>query len=506
MMASNATTDATDTTDAERLTAEFAGPSAGYYAREFARIGQHRAFRLTFNLAALLLGPIWFAARHLWTHVIIFGALEILAFVTLTRGLFKDLGFDERLRTDRITKTLSQRREQLETAIAEGSDSVGNLSRAVESLEGAIQNSIAAAEAASEFSVYLVLIGLSLFVALRLIQSVVANWLLERHFVRWRSDKSTASGLSYGNGAIAIGLTLATYGGSALHYSLSKPLDVLAQFPANGGLRRDTANAIKAFLEDLTVIGEGFFDGITAGIKTLLDALETVLVSTPWPVIGVAIVLIAWRSAGSRVAIFSAAGLAYIGLLGFWEKAMSTVALLGTASCISIFLGIPVGILCAKKPKVYMFVRPVLDFMQTMPSFVYLIPVIAFFGTGKPAGILATLVFGSPPVIRLTVLGLQSVPETVREAALAFGASPRFLLFKVDLPLAAPTIMAGVNQTIMLSLSMVVVASLIGAKGLGEDVLEALQFAAAGQGILAGLAILFCAMILDRTIQGKKKS
>lgn len=137
-----------------------------------------------------------------------------------------------------------------------------------------------------------------------------------------------------------------------------------------------------------------------------------------------------------------------------------------------------------------MFVRPVLDFMQTMPSFVYLIPVIAFFGTGKPAGILATLVFGSPPVIRLTVLGLQNVPATVREATLAFGASPRFLLFKVDLPLAAPTIMAGVNQTIMLSLSMVVVASFIGAKGLGEDVMEALTLAAAGQGILAGLAVL----------------
>ncbi len=283
-------------------------------------------------------------------------------------------------------------------------------------------------------------------------------------------------------------------------------MEVLEAFPANRDLRTGSANAIKDFFEYLTIAGEGFFDSITAVIKVILDALETVLVVTPWPVIGTAILFLAWLSAGARVAVFTGAALAYIGLLGFWEKAMSTVALLGTASFISIFLGIPMGVLCAKRPKVYSVVRPILDFMQTMPSFVYLIPVIAFFGTGKPAGILATLVFGSPPVIRLTVLGLRGVPESVREAAVAFGATPRFLLFKVDLPLAAPSIMTGVNQTIMLSLSMVVVASLIGAKGLGEDVLEALQFAAAGQGMLAGFAILFCAMILDRIIQGKKKS
>ena len=138
-----------------------------------------------------------------------------------------------------------------------------------------------------------------------------------------------------------------------------------------------------------------------------------------------------------------------------------------------------------------------------MPAFVYLIPVIAFFRSGKPAGIIATMIFGSPPMIRLTILGLRGVPESVREAAVAFGASARYLLFKVDIPLAVPSIMAGINQTIMLSLSMVVIASLIGAKGLGEEVLEALQFAAQGRGILSGIAIRFCAVILDRIIQDK---
>ena len=144
--------------------------------------------------------------------------------------------------------------------------------------------------------------------------------------------------------------------------------------------------------------------------------------------------------------------------------------------------------------------------MQTMPAFVYLIPVIAFFGIGKPPGIVATVVFGLPPVVRLTALGLQGVPYSVKEAATAFGVSNRYLLFKVELPLALPSIMTGINQTILMCLSMVVIASLIGAGGLGGDVLEALQYAAEGAGMLAGLAILLCAMVLDRIVQGRGTS
>ena len=161
--------------------------------------------------------------------------------------------------------------------------------------------------------------------------------------------------------------------------------------------------------------------------------------------------------------------------------------------------------LCARRQRLYAVIQPIMDFMQTMPAFVFMIPVIAFFGTGKPAAVVTTMIFGGTPVVRLTVLGLRGVPESVREAAASFGASKWYLLTKVDLPLAAPSIRAGVNQTIMLSLAMVVVASLIGAKGLGEDVLEALQYANVGQGILAGFCILFCAMILDRIVQGGRR-
>ncbi|WP_376871020.1 ABC transporter permease [Albirhodobacter sp. R86504] len=291
---------------------------------------------------------------------------------------------------------------------------------------------------------------------------------------------------------------------STLRFALPDAFTLLNAFPTNRDWRLQSGDAVQAVFDWTKTSGRGFFDGVTVGMRTLLDWIEVALVGTPWPVVALIFVMLAYLSGGARVAIFTGAALAYLGLLDFWEKAMTTIALLGAAAMISITLGIPLGIFCARRPKAFAVVRPVLDFMQSMPSFVYLIPVVAFIGSGKPAGVVATMIFGSPPVIRFTVLGLQQVPSAVREAALAFGATPRYLLWRVDLPLARKTIMAGINQTILLSLAMVVVASLIGAKGWGEDVLEALQYAAAGQGILAGLAILFCALILDRIVAGRK--
>ena len=351
----------------------------------------------------------------------------------------------------------------------------------------------------------LVALGAGVLLAVKVIQGILANWALERHFTAWRSDRNLAHGLSHARGMIAIVLIVLICGLSAMRFTVPEAWPVLENFPTDKAYRIGAGDTIRAWFDHTKIAGEDMFDAITLGVKSLLDGLETVLVGTPWPVVITFVALLAWRSAGPRFAIFTVAALAYLGLLGFWEKAMTTVSLLGTAACVSISFGIPLGIFCARRPRAFAVVRPILDFMQTMPSFVYLIPVIAFFGTGKPAAILATIIFGSPPVIRLTVLGLQNVPAAIREAAIAFGASPTYLLFRVDLPLAAKTIMAGVNQTILLSLAMVVVASLIGAKGLGEDVLEALQYASEGQGILAGLAILFCAMILDRVVQGARK-
>jgi len=208
-----------------------------------------------------------------------------------------------------------------------------------------------------------------------------------------------------------------------------------------------------------------------------------------------------WRRSIGLVAFVV---LAFLFILnqGYWEETTQTLTLVVTACLVCMGVGIPVGIWAAHKPRAYAVLRPVLDLMQTLPAFVYLIPIIAFFGTGNPPGILATIIFGMPPVIRLTALGMRGVPETIKEAATAFGASRWQLLKDVEVPLALPSIMAGVNQTILMCLSMVVIISLIGGGGLGKVILEALQYAAKGPGLLGGFAILFVAMVMDRIVQG----
>jgi glycine betaine/proline transport system permease protein len=486
------------------LVGEFVGQSQSYYQKVFAHMLQAPGYRYTLNLAAGLLGPVWFGARGLWSWFLGFLMLETMAFIQIGRGLFGDLGREARTRAEQIAQTLDLRHQQIEAAEASGSGSLDALKRAAESLENALADAQAAAQAADASGVNFLITGIVLLLVIKFIAASLGNWTLEGQFARWRSDRSVASGWSPLRLLTSVGLFLAVTVLSTVKFAQPDAISLLKSFPTNRNWRLDVGDGVQAAFDWTKTAGRGFFDGLTTGMRTLLDWIEVVLVDTPWPVVALVILMLAWLSAGPRVAIFTGAALAYLGLLDFWEKAMTTIALLGAAALISITLGIPLGIYCARRPRLFVVVRPILDFMQSMPSFVYLIPVVAFIGSGKPAGVVATMIFGSPPVIRFTVLGLQQVPETVREAALAFGATPRYLLWRVDLPLARRTIMAGVNQTILLSLAMVVVASLIGAKGLGEDVLEALQYAAAGQGILSGLAILFCALILDRIVAGKR--
>ncbi|MDG1193044.1 MAG: ABC transporter permease subunit, partial [Arenicellales bacterium] len=324
-----------------------------------------------------------------------------------------------------------------------------------------------------------------------------------KRFSEWLSDRSIRSGMR----SVDIGLTVLFSSTvmllSAVHYSFPNLIALFEDFPTHPEIRLMSIDGVERAFDYAVIKGDALFSAITIGIRSVLDSLEMLFVKTPWIVVISAIAVMTGLSAGPRAAIYSIAFLAYMGLLGFWVKAMTTLALLGTAAILSISIGIPLGIYCSTRPRFYALIRPIMDFMQTMPAFVFMIPVIAFFGTGKVAAVIITMIFGGTPVVRLTVLGLKGVPETIREAAIAYGASKWYLLTKVDLPLAMPTILAGVNQTVMLSLAMVVVASLIGAKGLGQDVLEALQYANVGQGILAGVAILFCALILDRVIQGK---
>ncbi|MDZ7718418.1 MAG: proline/glycine betaine ABC transporter permease [Balneolaceae bacterium] len=246
---------------------------------------------------------------------------------------------------------------------------------------------------------------------------------------------------------------------------------------------------------------EGFFDAVTVVVNATLDTFEGILLF-PHPLIMIGLLtLLAWYISGKGVAIFTVAGLFVIEGMGLWAETMDTMALIFTAVLIALLIGIPVGIWASKNDLVEKIVRPILDFMQTMPAFVYLIPAVLFFQLGKVPGVVATLVFATPPAVRLTNLGIRQVPDEVKEAALAFGSNSRQMLFKVELPVALPTILAGVNQTIMLALSMVVIASLIGAGGLGQPVLVGIQQLNIGLGFEGGIAIVILAIFLDRITQ-----
>jgi glycine betaine/proline transport system permease protein len=192
--------------------------------------------------------------------------------------------------------------------------------------------------------------------------------------------------------------------------------------------------------------------------------------------------------------------------MGYWEPTMETLTLVLAAVFLALLIGLPIGIWSAKSEMAESIVRPVLDFMQTLPAFVYLIPAVTFFSLGAVPGVIATLIFSLPPAVRLTNLGIRQVPSEIREAALSFGSTPRQLLFKAELPVALPTIMAGVNQTIMLALSMVVIAGMIGAGGLGNQVLKGITQMKMDVGFEAGISIVILAIFLDRVTQSLSHS
>lgn len=276
---------------------------------------------------------------------------------------------------------------------------------------------------------------------------------------------------------------------------------VLQQFPADRQLMLHVAQGIDQVIAWSQVTFERAFIGVIYVVRGVIDGIESVLGWLPWPVPALALVLLAWRSAGTTLAVTCAAAVLYIGLFGFWERTVSTLALVGSSVLIALLIGVPTGILLAKRALVRRLVTPLLDVMQTLPTFVYLIPAVAFFSVGKTPAVIATVVFALAPMIRLTSLGIQEVPKETVEAALAHGASPWQALLKVELPLARRSLLLGINQTIVMSLSMVVVAALIGAGGLGYDVMTALRNIKGGEGVLAGVAIVLCALIPDRIIQ-----
>jgi glycine betaine/proline transport system permease protein len=267
------------------------------------------------------------------------------------------------------------------------------------------------------------------------------------------------------------------------------------------------AKYIDQLVEWLTINFEWFFDSITTILEGFVEGLVALLTFIPALLLIAVIGYLAWKVSKWSLTLFSVIGLLLIYNLGYWEEMIETLAIVLTAVLISIMIGIPLGIWASQKKVVKQIVTPILDFMQTMPAFVYLIPAIFFFNIGVVPGVVASVIFSMPPTIRLTILGIQQVPSDIIEASEAFGSTTSQRLLKVQLPLALPTIMAGINQSIMLALSMVVIASMVGAPGLGTEVYRAVTQIKTGIGFEAGLSIVIIAIVLDRITQkiGTKK-
>lgn len=266
-------------------------------------------------------------------------------------------------------------------------------------------------------------------------------------------------------------------------------------------LRDVTGDAIDNWVNWLTTEADWLFNGIKDGVTYAIVFIEDVLKWIPWPAIVVGLALLSFAVGRWTLTGITVVALLYMGFMGLWSNTIDTLALMVIAVIVSIAVGLPLGVLGARNQVMDNIMRPVLDAMQTMPSFVYLLPGILFFGLGKPAGIFATLIYAVPPVIRLTNLGIRQVSHETVEAARSFGASPWQVLTKVQIPMALPTIMAGINQTTMMALAMVTIASMVAAGGLGDNVLRALQKNQAGNGLISGLAIVFLAIIIDRLTQ-----
>jgi len=265
---------------------------------------------------------------------------------------------------------------------------------------------------------------------------------------------------------------------------------------------RAVRGAIDGFVDHLVENYASRLEDLSQPILDVLVWLEQLLRNTPWWVVVIAAIVIAF-GVSRRIGFSLAMGalLCLLGVLGLWDAGMQTLSLMIMATLLSVLVGIPLGILMARINWLRSIMLPVLDVMQTMPSFVYLIPVVMLFGLGKIPALIATVIYAVPPLIRLTDLGIRLVDREVLEASRAFGASSRQQLFGVQLPLALPNIMAGINQTTMMALSMVVIASMIGARGLGYEVLLGINRLEVGRGLLAGMGIVVLAVLFDRITQ-----
>ncbi len=258
---------------------------------------------------------------------------------------------------------------------------------------------------------------------------------------------------------------------------------------------------VETFLQWVVTNFRFIFQAIKVPFEIVLTGLEDALTQAPDLLVLALIILVAWQAGGRRLGLISAACMLAIGLMGAWEESMTTLSIVLTCVVFCSLIGIPLGVYSAKNDRFWTVLQPMLDLMQTIPSFVYLVPIVMLFSIGNVSGVIVTFIYALPPVVRLTNLGIRQVRGDMVEAARAFGASNRQTLYKVELPLAMPTIMAGVNQTIMMALSMVVVSSMISVTGLGQMVLRGIGRLDMGLATVGGLGIVFLAIVIDRVSQ-----
>ena len=281
----------------------------------------------------------------------------------------------------------------------------------------------------------------------------------------------------------------------------------LTKFPE---MPKETYRAMKKGVDaSYKSFAREYGDAIDAFFEPLLQLLvffEKLLISTPWPIVlGVILALTYWGSRSVKITILTCLAFIFIGYFKMWNETMSTIAIIMTSVLISVAIGIPTGIAMSRSDRTQTIVTPILDLMQTMPPFVYLIPIVMLMGIGKIPGLIAVVVYAIPPLIRLTNLGIREVDKEALEAADAFGSTPWQKLTKVQLPMALPTIFAGINQTIMMALAMVIIAAMIGVKGLGQPVLQSIYNQYFTKGVLYGLAIVIVAIVFDRVSQSYGK-
>ncbi len=280
-------------------------------------------------------------------------------------------------------------------------------------------------------------------------------------------------------------------------------LDFFREFPEISrsdirDIKTSIDNAFRSFSRNYGESIENFFDPLL----WFLIWIEKLLLNTPWPIIILIIALLCYLGARNwKLPLASALTFTFIGYLGMWEDTMSTIALISVATIICILIGMPLGIWMSRSDRVQKILNPILDVMQTIPIFVYLLPVLMLLGIGKVPGLIAICVYAMPPIIRLTNLGIRLVDKDILEASNAFGANYKQRLLEIQIPLALPNIFAGINQTIMMALAMVVIASMIGVRGLGIPVLQAIQNQYLALGLMNGLAIVALAIIFDRALQ-----